>query len=303
MKIPFAAAVLLGTSLAAQAQTSSQAESSPSAPPPNPWHLDLSLTNGFDGNIGHDVEPVRSYGVAPGATLLFENETFAWSYEVALNSYTRTDEWDRISHGLHAVSTRRAGRFRFETSGDATWKGSSEDRELANEFGASERVVFKLTSSTRLVASGVYRYKQYPDEPTTSGPSPYFTAKFDRRFGDSRLTAGYKYQVRLSQDPRDRYRRQAYTADFSTPVDVDGDELAFEVEYRPQTYYQRSIKVGDHRELRRDRRWQVVASYERPITPRVSVVWIAGYETRDSNDPDKLYSAPSLGMTLRYRWW
>jgi hypothetical protein len=268
-----------------------------------PWHVNFSLMNAFDGNVSHDVQPLRSYGIAPAAAVRYERAgSLAWGYGVALNSYTGTDEWDRVSHGLYLVMTHRAGRVRLETGGDATWKGSSEDRELSNEFGMSERLVFRISDATRVVLSGAYRYKQYPDDPGTSGLSPAVGGKLDQRFGARRVTVGYKFQVRQSRAERDRYRRHAYSVAFSTPIYSPGDELSLEVEYRPQTYDNRLVKVDGIRVPRQDRRFQLAAVYERPISARTNIVWVAGLEKRDSNDPDKRYTAPSLAMTLRYRW-
>jgi hypothetical protein len=269
------------------------------------WHGIMSLSNLYDGNINHDVEPIRSYGIVPAAEIVFESSSepaFAFGYEIASNRYTGTDEWDRVSHSLNAVWSYRLGsRLRFETQGSASWKGSSEDRELANEFGGSQRVAIKITSSTRVAVTGAYRYKQYPDEPETTGPSPYVAAKLDRKFAAGRrLTVGYKYQSRLSQSVRDRYRRSAYAVDYSFPVSRQDDRITFEAEYRPQRY-ERLIKVGNERVLRMDQRFIAGAAYERPLNDRASARWFAGVETRNSNDPDKHFMAPSFGMSIAYR--
>jgi hypothetical protein len=293
MRTILPAVVLLSLATAAQAQAPTRA--------PRPWYVDFSLMNGYDGNINHDPEPVRSYGLAPGVSFRYEHRAFELGYDVAFNSYTNTDEWDRISQGVFAMAIHRAGPLRFETGGNVTLKGSSEDRELANEYAFSERVVLKLTSDLRVIGTAALRYKKYPLDPETSGFSPYVGAKLDRRFGDNRLTVGYKYQTRHSEAVRDRYRRHVYSAGFSMPLDVEGDELSVEVEYRPQVY-ERLIRVGDARVLRRDRRFVMAAAYERPISPRVSALWLAALEKRDSNDPDKRYVSPSLVMTMRYRW-
>jgi len=270
------------------------------------WHGTLSLGNIFDGNINHEVNPVRSYGIVPAGEIVFESSSdpaFVWGYELAANSFTGTDEWDRISHSMYAIWSHRIGkRVRLESGAVASWKGSSDDRELANEFGVSQRLAYRLSQSNRLVVSGAYRYKEYPDDPATSGPSPYVTAKFDHRFGnDQRLSAGYKYQRRLSTAERDRYRRSAYTVAYSMPLLMSTDRLAIEAEYRPQRY-ERLIKVeSGGRELRVDRRFLAGAVYERPINERAAARWFAGVETRDSNDPDKRFLAPSFGVTISYR--
>jgi hypothetical protein len=312
------AAILLAalpTSAAAQ-----DAESSPALPakdgaPPassdtsgtNPrWHLDLSLTNLLDGNINHDPVPVTSYGVIPALRVGYESSAepaFTWGYEIAANAFTGTNEWDRISHGVSSTYANRSwSRVRFETTGAAVWKGSSEDRELTNEYGISERAVLRVLSGTRVILTAAYRYKQYPDDPETSGPSPFIAGKIDQRLGgERRLTLGYKYQTRLSRAARDRYRRQSYTAAFSTPLGRL-DRLAIEFEYRPQVYDQRLIRVNGVRVERRDRRFVVDATYRRPLTARVDVEWHCGVEARDSNDLDKRYVAPAMGVAMTYHW-
>lgn len=269
------------------------------------WHGTISLANLFDGNINHDAKPIRSYGVVPAAEIVFESShdpAFAWGYEIASNRFTGTDQWDRISHSLHTVWAWTLGsRLRLETGGAASWRGSSEDRELANEFGVSQRLAYRVTKSTRVVAAGAFRYKQYPDDPGTSGPSPYISAKVDHKFADARrLAVGYKFQSRLSQSQRDRYRRSAYTVAYSMPGFVSADRLAVALEYRPQKY-ERLIKVAGVQQLRADRRVVADATYERPINGRAAVRWVAGFESRTSNDPGKHFVAPSVGMTMSYR--
>ena len=314
MKIVLAGVLCVLTVRVADAQTPAEpgtpiaqttASGPLSSPPPSAgqrrWHGQLSLANSFDGNINHDPVPLRSFGLSPAAAVGYETAAFAFRYDLALNSYTGTDDWDRVSQGLFVAVTRRAGRVRLETAGSATWKGSSEDRELANEFALTERVIVRASNTVRLVLTGAYRYKQYPDDADTSGASPFIGGKIDRRVGDGHLIAGYKYQTRRSRAVRDRYHRQMFSIGYAMPVDLPGDELAFELEYRPQRY-ERLITVGDRRVPRQDQRFTLTASYARPISARVHLVWLAGLENRRSNDRDKEYRAPSLAMTLTYQW-
>lgn len=265
----------------------------------------VSVGNVFEGNINHELNPVRSYGIVPSGLLWFESSrdpAFAAGYELALNNFSGTDQWDRISHSAYSVWSYRVGRrVRLETGGSASWKGSSDDRELANEFGVSQRLAYRLSSATRVVLSASYRYKEYPDDPGTSGPSPNVGAKIDQRLSSSqRLVFAYKYQRRLSQVQRDRYRRAAVTMTYSTALPNPNERFSAEFEYRPQRY-ERLIKVGDHREWRLDRRFTVEATYERPLNHRAIARWSGGFEARDSNDPNKRFFAPSLNMTVSYR--
>lgn len=278
----------------------------PAEPADGPvWHGTVSLSNLYDGNINHEVTPTRSVGIVPAALLTFASSAeplFEASYEIAANSYTGTDEWDRVSHSLSGVLSYRLGRrLRFETGGTSSWKGSSEDREVANEFGVSQRIAYRLVSSLRLIVLGVYRYKQYPDEPETSGPSPYAGMRIDQKWEDgARLSIGYKYQVRQSQSVRDRYARSAYSVEFSRPLVIDNDLLSFEVEYRRQRY-ERLIRVENGREWRTDRRILAGVAYELPTSARTAIRWTGGFETRSSNDPEKHFFAPTVGMNFSYR--
>jgi hypothetical protein len=311
--------LLMGTA-AAHAQTppaatppqhSEPAAATAAAAPPEPdahglWLINLSLLNMFDGNINHAPSAVRSYGFVPAASFGYESSAdprFTAGYDIAANQYTGTDEWDRISHGVHADVNARAGkRWRFEAGGQATWKGSSEDRELSNEFGVSTRAAYRLLKGTRVIVLATARYKQYPDDPDTSGPAPYVGGKLDQRLpGNRRLVFGYKYEERRSQVERNKYRRNGYSVEFSTPFIARDSRLTIGAVIKGQTY-RRLIKVGSVRELRHDRRSSVDAGYELPLSPRVLAQWQVGFEKRSSNDPDKRFIAPSFGLNLGYRW-
>jgi hypothetical protein len=270
------------------------------------WLANLSLLNTFDGNINHDPAPIRSYGLVPAASFGYDSSPdprFTAGYDVAANQYTGTDEWDRISHGLRADVNGRAGkRWRFGAAGSATWKGSSEDRELSNEFALSTRAAYRLLKSTRVIVLGMARYKQYPDDPGTSGPAPSLGAKLDQRLpGNRRLVFGYKYEERRSRDERNKYRRNGYSLEFSTPLLVKDGRLTIEAVGKGQTY-RRLIKIGSLRELRHDLRSSVHAEYDFPVSPRVMAQWQVGFDKRTSNDADKRFVAPSLGLNLAYRW-
>jgi hypothetical protein len=308
----FGAAVHAQTSAVAAAPQDAEPAAATSAGASNEprthgvWLANVSLLNTFDGNINHDPAPIRSYGLVPAASFGYESSPdprFTAGYDIAANQYTGTDEWDRISHGLRADVNGRAGqRWRFEAAGSATWKGSSEDRELSNEFGLSTRAAYRLLKSTRLIVLGMARYKQYPDDPGTSGAAPYLGAKLDQRLpGSRRLVFAYKYEERRSREERNKYRRNGYSVAFSTPFVARDGRLTIEAVVKGQTY-RRLIKVGSLRELRHDLRSSVEAEYEFPVSPRVMAQWQVGFEKRTSNDADKRFVAPSLGLNLAYRW-
>lgn len=294
-------------------ETPSPAEAPAAPPAPRPpaagrltdrggLHVDFTVMNAFDGNLNRQVVPLASYGLAPGAALRYDaSRAFAWDYAIALNEYTGTDHWDRLSHLLAASMHHGSGRVRSETRAEGTWKVPSDDRELTKQAELSERLTVHATRATSLQFSGAYRYKYYVDHPDSSGPSPYVGARVDRRVGRRGLAFAYRFQTRQSRLRSDRYYRHGYATTFSTPLAGAGDELSISAEYRPQVY-QGLVRTNEALEPRRDRRMLLNATYERPLSPRMNLLWLAGYQRRWSNDRSKTFVEPILALTIRYRW-
>lgn len=287
-------------------------EEAPAAPPvvrtapvpagqPPGLHVDFTVMNAFDGNINRGIVPLRSYGLAPGVSLHYEPAgSFAWGYDGAVNQYTGTDRWDHVSHALSGVMTRRVGAVDIETRATGSWKVPTDDREITKQVEIVERLTASLSSRTRLQLLGAYRYKYYVEHADTSGSSPYVGARLDRRYGAHHLTFAYRYQVRQSRARPERYSRQGYAAAFSTPVIRRGD-LSLDLEYRPQLY-RVLIQTPDGLVRRRDRRVLTSATYQRPLSTRVSLLALAGFQRRWSNDLSRRFAEPAVALSLRYRW-
>ena len=98
-----------------------------------------TLATSFDTNINHDLVGVSSYGLVPSLGVHFQNSvekpSFEIEYEVAAHNYTNSEEWDRVSQNL-VVSYRKHlfGGWSTRTESEITLKGSSEDRELNNQY-------------------------------------------------------------------------------------------------------------------------------------------------------------------------
>lgn len=272
----------------------------PAGQPPG-LHVDFTVMNAFDGNINRESVPLRSYGLAPGVSLHYEPAgSFAWGYDGAVNQYTGTDRWDRISHALSGVMARRFGAVDTETRATGSWKVPTDDREITKQVEVVERLTASLSNRTLLQLVGAYRYKYYVDHVDTSGNSPYMGARLERRYGAQHLTFAYRYQVRQSRARAERYSRQGYAAAFSTPV-TRRDDLSIECEYRPQLY-RGLIQTPDGLARRRDRRILTSVIYQRPVTTRVSLLALAGFQRRWSNDLSRRFAEPSVALSLRYRW-
>lgn len=272
------------------------------------WRFAVDFLNVYEANINHDADRVPSIGVVPGASLSFhtggDQPALAATYTFASSTYSNTDEWDRLSHGLDVVFTKAPSRrLRLETEGMVTLKGSNEDRELADEYLASQQVSWRFTRNWRAAGFAVYRIKRYDDDPGNNNRSPYVGGKVVRRLGDDRrVELGYRYETRRAVSPRDSYNRHTYDLELTTPLAGMDDRLVVQVRYRPTRYVSRTVRVGDALQLRADRRWLLGVSYSIPLTSQVDWSMLYQLERRQSNDPAKEYSAPLLSAGFTYHW-
>lgn len=272
----------------------------------NPWRVDTSVATAMEGNINHDPIPLASYGAAPELRVRYAqpaNPRAVWGYAVSATRFSATDTWDRVSHGGYLTVTARPARaWRLDSSFDATWKGSPDDREIANVFGGEQRAAVRLGPVVRLIMLGSLRYKQYADDPGTSGVVTTAGGKVDVHAGrDRTITLGYRHQDRLSRADRDRYHRHTFALDVETTGVASDDRVSVGVEFRRQQY-DRLVDVGGRPVPRQDHRTVLSVAYDKPLGTRLDVTWRLAFEARRSNDPSKRYVAPVAGATAVYHW-
>jgi hypothetical protein len=272
--------------------------------------LFASLSTVFDSNVEHDERRVRSFGLVPSLGFHFqdsaEKPSFVAEYEVGLHRYTGTDSFDRVSHHLtSAYRQRLSGSFSSRTTGEVSLKGSSEDRDVNNQYTLEQQFQYRLNPAIRLSAFAAYRLKRYPlFDAGKSAVDPYVGGRVQLELkGGREWQFTYRYDKNRSQDPKDRYVRRTFEAQFSTPLfRARRDLLTLEARYSPRLYA-RQIKVDGARVPRRDTRWVFEAGYERPLARGVRFGLDYRYETRDSNDPDKRFGAHLFGLTFGFDWW
>ncbi|HYJ47929.1 MAG TPA: hypothetical protein VEV81_15070 [Pyrinomonadaceae bacterium] len=270
----------------------------------------FSLSSVFDSNIEEESRGVRSFGLVPSAGLHFqdnpEKPTFEADYEVALHRYTHSDKYDRVSQNLTASYRRQlTRRWQARTTGELSLKGSSEDHDVNDQYVLEQQLHYRFNPANRLRLFAAYRLKRYPLEDVgKSAVDPYFGARFDQKLGGGRTwELLYRYDKNRSQDPKDRYVRRTYDAQFTTPlVKEHHDLLTLDLRYAPRLYA-RQIKVDGARVPRRDQRWTFDVLYERPLTEKVQLGLNYRYETRHSNDLDKNFNSHLLSVTFGYKWW
>jgi len=275
--------------------------------PPRRFRFFATLATNFDTNINHDEESRNSYGLVTSMGFHLQNSlekpTFEIEYETGLHRYTNTDDWNRTSHNLQ-VSYRRHlfGRWSTRVEGEVTFKGSSEDRELNNQYVLGQQLEYRLNSNNRVQLFAAYRLKRDPLESGNNAIDPYVGAKYVQKLpGDRRWEISYRYDKNRSWDARNRYVRWTYGAEFETPVFSRRNRLAFDLSYKPRLYA-RSVRVNGERVPRHDQRWAFQVLFERPIRHDLRLGVFYKYEMRDSNDPDKNFNSHLPGLALTYQW-
>jgi hypothetical protein len=300
------------TSPAGQVASAKKVSKAASKPSPDSdirakrFWLFASLSTGFDSNINQDPDGTPSFGLVSSMGFHFqdnaEKPSFEIEYEAGLHHYTNTDKWNRVSHSA-ATSYKRHlfGRWYTRTTGELSLRGSSEDRELNNQYLLGQQLEYRPTANTRLIGFAAYRLKRDPVEEGKNAIDPYIGAKFVQRLrGERRWEISYRYDHNRSWDPRNRYVRWTYGARFETPL-LQHDRLTFEGSYRPQMYA-RTVKVDDVRVTRHDARWSFNAVWDHPLSERMTMRMFYRFEKRLSNSADKRYTEQLPGVSLTYQW-
>ena len=266
-----------------------------------------TLATSFDTNINHDLVGVSSYGLVPSLGVHFQNSvekpSFEIEYEVAAHNYTNSEEWDRVSQNL-VVSYRKHlfGGWSTRTESEITLKGSSEDRELNNQYLLGQQLEYRINPNSRLQLVAAYRIKRDPIDSGSNAIDPYAGIKFIQKLpGDKRWALSYRYDKNRSWDSKNRYIRWAYETEFATPIIDRRTRLSFDLTYKPRLYG-RTIRVEGERVPRHDDRWIFETRVERVLRSDLLMVFVYRFERRDSNDPEKDFKSNQAGVALTYRW-
>jgi hypothetical protein len=270
-----------------------------------------SLSTLFDTNVLNDEQSINSFGLVPSVGFHFQDDaekpSFITEYEAGLHRYTGTNEFDRASHYFNAEYKRQlTSRFSARTTGEISLKGSSEDRDINDQYSLEQQFQLRLNSSSRVSAFAAYRIKRYPlVDAAKNAIDPYLGGKFQQKLtGGRELQFGYRYDKNRSQGEKDRYVRRTFEAQYSTPLfRSKQDLLTVEGRYSPRRYSRLIKTIDGTRAPRLDRRWVLEAGYERPLNDNVRLGLHYQFEKRSSNDPDKPFNAHLFGVTFGFKWW
>jgi hypothetical protein len=282
----------------------------PQAVPPQPapagrlWSVVAAASNVFESNIDRNQDDNQAAGLVIGVGGQYRNRadrpTFTAQYQVGAHVYAGASAWDRISHNARTTYERRLSKpLSFEAVGEISIKGSTEDRELGNQYIVSPRLQYRLPGNYRIGLETGYRLKHYDDR-TRNATNPYGGLRFSRRFGRGRWDVGYRYEENHADATRNRYIRSTYSGDVILPV-TPADTIGFELKFRSR-HYQRLVRVDDRRVQLRDLKWSLSPEWVHVLNPALQLRAVYEFERRGANDPARNYGAHSTSIAVERRW-
>lgn len=262
----------------------------------------------FDSNLDHDPEARSAYGGVLAAGFSARDRAVRpraqVTYEVAAHRYSVPSRLERVSHHGEVAFTARPSRaLAFSTEAEVSLRGSSEDRDVGNEFTGREQLELRLSRALAVRLTGAFRLRQYPDSQDIGrdARNRYAEVELRQRFGSgARVTLGGKLERNHADLARNTYDRTTWALGFET-APARRAQLALELTYRIQRYPDRLVDVGSREEPRRDRRLEPEAALTVRPWRSLDVTLGYGLELRRSNDPDKVYDAHVVSLVLT-RW-
>ncbi|MBT8399294.1 MAG: outer membrane beta-barrel protein [Rhodothermia bacterium] len=277
-------------------------------PPPTSLAInaELQFASVYDSNIDQDDEPVSSYGLVPAARFMVrssrEDPILSGTYVLARHDYSNSERWTRTSHmGELVFEPSFSGIVRPQTSGQISIRGSSEDRDVSNEYRVDQEIEFRFTRNQRLILYGAMVWKKVPDSPIDDAFKPRTGVVLQQRGEDGRRwELDIRREWNEEQETRGEYDRWKIETSYRFPVSKAIQARA-QVEYRIKSYRDRFVEIEEEDYLRKDNRLTIGASAVSEIVRNVSLQVGYRFETRNSNDPDKLFSAHLMMLMLGYR--
>ncbi len=276
----------------------------PEAPKVRLWSLSAAASNVFETNIDRNQDNNQAAGVVLGLGGQYRNRTdrpsFTAQYQLGGHMYAGAPRWDRVSHNVRSTYERRLLKpLTFEAVGEISIKGSTEDRELGNQYIVSPRLQYRLPDNFRLGLETGYRVKHYADR-TRNATNPYGGVRLTRRFGRGRWDLGYRYEENHSDTTRNRYIRSTYSGDVTLPLTAQ-DSVGLELKFRSRRY-ERLVRVGDRRVPLRDLKWSLSPEWIHVLNPGLQLRAGYEFESRGANDPGRNYGAHSTILAVERRW-
>jgi hypothetical protein len=270
------------------------------------WSVVVTYTTTFDTNLGHETTSKKAVGLAPSVTagyqLRSKRQRLQLIYGLAASRYTINTDLNRVGHYLGAAYRLSFGNWSLETEGKALFKGTNEDRETGNQFIAAEKLAYRFDRKTRATVYYAYRLKRFAAaDAERNSVNPMYGFKFARAFGDKfQMDLGYRYDENRAVSQRQNYVRSTYDTSLKYQM-TKKNQFSANASFKPRLY-QRTLRVGDVRVPRRDRKYGFDLGWRRDLTKRFGFEFIYAYEKQDSNDADKIYRNHQVGFSVFYHW-
>lgn len=272
-----------------------------------PYRFALFSSQVYDSNIERDrLDPITSYGFVIGGVARYQSAEvrpdMSVVYEIAHHSYTRNEQFDRVSHNLSAVASRRLTRsLTAEAIAEAALKGSSEDRDVGDQYIFIPRLNYRLDQARRLRVYGAYRIRRYDIDADRDAVNRYVGTELRSDVGDeTRMELGFRYETNSAREARRSYTRRTYDITY-TRTWGDNDQLLAEVRYRSQRYDQRPGDEDDD-DPRHDHRVAPTLEWVHRFGRGFSTIANYTFENRTSNDPGNGYRDHVFALTGRFDW-
>ena len=269
---------------------------------------EVHFSSVYEDNIDHSepFEAIQSYGIIPALSLQFvsspSDPLFTLEYIVARHNYSNTDRWDRISNSFRGVyQPRISDVFHLQTSIEIALKGSSEDRDISNQYQFLQEVEYRFTRRHRLQLYGTWRHKYFDDRDDPWTFKPNVGLNFERTNSDGeRFESGTRYEINRREVARGNYRRWTFSVEYRSPLLWERDQFEIEIKHRRKFYQERFVEIEDEDFLRQDTRLGIGLVWAHRFGRGVVLELGYEYETRGSNDPEKLYEANAFNFLMVY---
>ncbi|MDZ4698812.1 MAG: SPOR domain-containing protein [Rhodothermales bacterium] len=268
---------------------------------------DVQFSNVYDSNIDHNEDDTRSYGYVPSLRVRLvsrlDDPLFTFDYVVARHAYSNTQRWDRVSNLFSlAFAPELSDKLHLMTIAEASLKGSSEDRDLSNQFQIVQEIEYRLTREHRVILYGTYRLKRFPESPQDNAFKPNAGLIFQRRMDDGeRVAFEARYERNMEELPVEGYSRWTYSAEYRTPISRRGTQFQLQAKYRSKLYDEELVELDDVDYRRQDQQWSMEVELNQRIARSLNLTLGYEYEFRNSNDPEKYFDANLLLLMLSYR--
>lgn len=270
----------------------------------NNLRMEVGYLTRFDSNIDHNEDDTDSFGFVPALLMQFRSGRikpgFLLNYHFARHNYSGTDRWDRFSHLFVGIARPdQDGSFRLETRGEISLKGTSEDRDLSDQYQVQQDFEYRFSDDYRFHLYGTLRWKRFENVDRNEF-KPNIGVELEQKLGDGReLEAGVRWETKEIDDADSRYSRWTFSLDYDVQVSATS-ALEFSVENRRKAYRHDVVEIEDEDFLRRDFRWKFGMTWRKQLSDRFRFATDYRYERRDSNNPEKLFDAHLIDFSLYF---